>query len=69
MPLVFLGDEAAANEVEEDVMASLARSTDVRGVVAVEYDILCVCVCVCVARGIRMTGNAELSTRSLACRS
>jgi hypothetical protein len=48
MPLVFLGDEAAANEVEEDVMASLARSTDVRGVVAVEYDILCVCVCVCV---------------------
>jgi hypothetical protein len=55
MPLVFLGDEAAANEVEEDVMASLARSTDVRGVVAVEYDILCVCVCVCVCG----TGNKD----------
>jgi hypothetical protein len=37
----LLGAEAVVIETEDDVMASLASSTDVRGVVAVEYDILC----------------------------
>jgi hypothetical protein len=40
IPCALLDDDVVMIEDEQDVIASLARSTDVRGVVAVEYDMV-----------------------------